>query len=386
MDKAKLYEGRVKRLITTANHQEPDRVPVLGLVETWAVSYGNGTISECLESNEREFEIFGRAFEDIYFDATLGFGLNRAMKVYSGLGTNAYFVSNDGTTLQHIEVSPMKVEEYDELIADPVKFLRNRIFPRKYPNLNKPYPENKEALKSAALELAAFGKKMEDGAAYLKEKHGVPVASGNMVISPLDMIFDYLRGFTGTTVDMRRNPDKLKAATEKLIDFCIGLGTQGKSQIDPFPWTFTPLHIPTFLGAKKFGEFYWPAYKKVLMAIHERGGKVFAFLEGNWENYYEYLQELPKSLLIAAFERDDVMKAKKLIGDTVTISGGMPIDKLKYGTKQECIDHAKMIVDHCAPGGGYIFSTNMVLLSGGDINVENFKAVNEFVHQYGAYK
>ncbi|AET67950.1 uroporphyrinogen-III decarboxylase [Desulfosporosinus orientis DSM 765] len=385
MDTAKLFEERVKRFVETTNHQEPDRVPILSNIETWAISYAGATVHECLESHEKEFEIFAKPFQDIYFDGTLGFSMNRAMKLYSALGSNAYFVSNDGTTLQHQEISPMQADEYDAFIEDPIKFTRNVLFKRKYPALNKPYPENKQALKAAALELVDFGAKLGNGAAYLKEKLGIPVTSYSLVISPMDILFDYMRGFVGATTDLRRNPEKVKASTEKLAEFCMGISTGGAPKIDPFPWTFTPLHMPEFLSPKQFGEFYWPAYKKVLLAIHERGGKVYAFLEGSWERFYEFLQELPKSFLIAAFERDDVAQAKKALGDKITICGGMPLSLLRYGTKEECIDHAKKVVDACAPGGGFIFGTNLVLLSQGDVNPENYKAVNEFVHNYGVY-
>ncbi|UWG99113.1 hypothetical protein LPY66_10155 [Dehalobacter sp. DCM] len=386
MDTANMYEERVKRFVTTTNHQEPDRVPILSNIETWAVSYAESTITECLESHEKEIEVFAKPFGDIYFDGTLGFTLNRAMKLYSKLGSNAYFVSQDGTTLQHSEISPMQASDYDAFIDDPLMFTYNTIFKKKYPELSKPYPENKQALKAAALELADFGLKMQKGVAYLKETHGVPVTAGNYVISPLDMIFDYYRGFGGTLTDLRRYPDKVKAATEKLVDFCIGLAIGGASKLEPFPWVFTPLHIPNYLSAKQFGEFYWPFYKRVLLALHEKGAKVYAFLEGNWENFYDYLLELPKNFLIGAMEKDDIFRAKKIIGDTITIAGGMSLNLLRYGTKEECIDHAKKVIDVCAPGGGYIFGTNLVMLSKGDVNVENLKAVNEFVHNYGIYK
>jgi uroporphyrinogen-III decarboxylase len=95
---------------------------------------------------------------------------------------------------------------------------------------------------------------------------------------------------------------------------------------------------------------------------------------------------LPKGFAIGLVEGDNIFDAKKKIGDNVTLAGGMPLELMKLSTKEKCIDAAKRIIDECAPGGGYIFATSRALLSKGDVNVENLKAVNEFVHEYGVYK
>lgn len=53
-DKEQLYQERVNRFIITTNHQEPDRVPILSLVETFAIAYANSTIEECMQSLDKE--------------------------------------------------------------------------------------------------------------------------------------------------------------------------------------------------------------------------------------------------------------------------------------------------------------------------------------------
>ncbi|HCX63852.1 MAG TPA: uroporphyrinogen decarboxylase, partial [Eubacteriaceae bacterium] len=152
-----------------------------------------------------------------------------------------------------------------------------------------------------------------------------------------------------------------------------------------FPFVFNPLHLPTFLGPKQFGKHYWPSYKKVLLAIHEMGGKVLAMLEGDWHNFYEFLQELPKSMLIGAVEKDDLAVVKKEVGDTITLVGGVPLSMLRHNSKQQCIDETKRVLDHCAPGGGFIFANDKSLLSPGDIKIENLIAVNQYVKENGTY-
>jgi uroporphyrinogen-III decarboxylase len=91
---------------------------------------------------------------------------------------------------------------------------------------------------------------------------------------------------------------------------------------------------------------------------------------------------MPKDFAICMVEGDDISEAKKRIGDNVTIAGGMPIAMLKYNTKGECIDYAKKLLDECAPGGGYIFTTDRHFITGADVNTENVIAVHDFVHNY----
>ena len=58
---------------------------------------------------------------------------------------------------------------------------------------------------------------------------------------------------------------------------------------------------------------------------------------------------------------------------------------LKYSSKKECIDHVKKTYDACEPGGGFLFCTDKAILSTDDINVDTYRAVNEFAHKYGEY-
>lgn len=380
-----LYEERLNRLLTTCNHQEPDRVPILSIAETYCISYAGSTVEECLADETKEFEVFAKFHRDVYMDVTFGTCINRAMKVFDTMGNNAYFVSRDGVTIQHKEIAPMEASEYPELINDPVKFGKRVLLPRKYPVLNKPYLENYEEVKKAVFEFVAYTQKMDRAVEYAKVELALPTLIGAAFFAPLDFIMDYCRGFRGIQLDLRRSPELVLEAVEALLPLMIGMATRGSKQLQPFPFGFTPLHIPTFLGPKQFGKFYWPTYKKLLLAIHQMGGKVFAFLEGDWHNFYEFLQELPKSLLIGGIEKDDMATFKQKLGHVITLAGGMPVSLLKMRTKQECLDYAKQIIDICAPGGGFIFANDKSLISPADVNIDNLIAVNEFVREYGKY-
>lgn len=383
-DVTKLYEERVNRIKTTANHQEPDRVPVIANTLTWSIAYAGSTVQECLDDSEKQVEVYTNKFKDIYWDGTLTEGLIVPLKTLGILGSNTFFVSSDGITIQHQENTPMLEEEYPELIEDPLKFMANKLFPRKFPALHQSYPNNLESLKEATVALADFVQARQKVNAAAQKEYGIVPIAGAKAYAPADVIFDRLRGFKGFSLDMRRCPDKVVAAAEALFPMYMQLAASGMA--GDFPYALSTLHAPTFLGPKNFERFFWPTFKKMLLKIHEMGSKTILFMEGNWTPLYDYLNELPKSSAIALLESDDVFEAKKRIGDKLTIVGAVPTSLLKYGSKAECLDFAKRIIDECAPGGGFMLSVEQALLSAGDVNIENLKAVNQFVHEYGVYR
>lgn len=385
-DMTQLYNERINRILTTSNHQEPDRVPIHGMINTWAISYANSTIKECLENPKKALtEVYSKPYRDIYFDSTTEPILVLSnMDFYKILGNNTYFISKDGTTLQHNESITMDPEDYPELIEDPMKYLFGKFLNKKYPDLT---------INKLATAIKALLNNMENESqyyTYFKEELGIPIftSMASIAYAPLDFLLDFVRGFKGISIDLRRRPQQVLDAMDAIFPITQQLLRIDKSvtRMEPYPFTATMIHIPTFLSHKQFLKFFAPHYEKLIYRAHEVGKKLYIFLEGSWEKHYDWLNSLPKDFVIGLVEHDDIFEAKKKIGDNITIAGGMPLDLLKYGSKQKCLDHAKRVVDECAPGGGFIFSTDKILLSPDDVKVENLRAVNEFVHEYGVYK
>jgi uroporphyrinogen-III decarboxylase len=146
------------------------------------------------------------------------------------------------------------------------------------------------------------------------------------------------------------------------------------------------MHLPQFLSPKDFERVYWPSFIKLANYFTNKGYVIRYYFESNYEHLYDYLQELPKGQIVGLFEDDDLRKAKKFLGNNMAIAGGMPTSLLYLGSTQECIDYAKALIDDLAPGGGYIFAMNKIMLSPTDGRAENLKAVTEFAHEYGVYK
>ncbi|AET68160.1 uroporphyrinogen-III decarboxylase [Desulfosporosinus orientis DSM 765] len=381
-DTEKLYQERLNRIMTAVSHQETDSVPVILQAEAWTISQCGLKIADIQDDMQKEFACFGKIFETFYCDGTLFSSMTRDVRATTTLGGSLYFLSSNGITTQHKESIYMNEDEYAQLTKDPLGYTVNEIFPRKYPELNKPYPQNLEALKESLNYFNKLIQRSVAGMQFSKDNYGIPTITGAVGEGPLDLIFDFFRGFRGTLGDLRRRPEELKEAAEAVLPLIMSVITMGQPTLQPFPFIFLPLHVPTFLSPKQFGEFYWPGFRKLLYQIKALGGKALIYLEGNWEHLYEYVNDFPKDFAVCILEKDNIFEAKKKIGDTVTLCGGIDLGMLRAASKQECIDHVKEVVDKCAPGGGFLFSTDKLLLAPGDVNPENLKAVNEFVHSY----
>lgn len=390
-DVQKLFQERVNRITTTIRLEEPDRVPITSMFETWAGHYSGYTVTDVAFNYEKLVDSFCKIAEDFEVD-TLPPPLGvRCGALYTTLGSKEFsFFNKDGVphaSVQHTECENiMSVEEYPELIADPYKFILEKQLPRRYKALDQIPSKTAEAYAKAVFVYQSyFGNGVGKLIGILAEKYGIPTLFQGSTEMPMDILMDYFRGFKGVSIDIRRNKEQVLAACEALFPVMLRNAAHNKQQ-GPFPFIFIPLHIPTYLKPKDFETFYYPTFRKMIDSLVDLGLTPALFMEGNWEPYYEFINELPKGKVVGLIEHGDFKKAKDAIGKTITLWGGMPIDVINNSTKQEAVDYAKKLIDDCAPGGGYIFGCDKSLLAPKDINPENLKAVFKFVKEYGVYK
>lgn len=413
MKKNNIYDERLQRILIAAENKEPDRVPVAALIETYTLAYAGTTIEATQKNLVKHVQAYGKIYEDIYYDSAFVPYLTHAIKLGQGLGSDVFFASDDGVTLQHKEYCPMVPEDYENFTKDPVAWIIDEFLPRKFPKFDATNDEQQKAFIGSLIPFVEFAATMMFGNIYFKHALKMPVMVGGSAEMPFDMLFDYLRGFKPTITDIRRRPKEVEAAINAVLDYCVDLVKMthimmtmppspkdipwllknginavirgGEPELKPFPFIFNPCHIPPFLNEKQFDEFYWPTYQHIAERIQNNGGHMLTVLEGKWGPNLNRLRDLPAHSVTFIVENDDICDVKKILGDKLSIMGGMPLAMLRDSTKQQCIDHAKRIVDECAPGGGFFFSTDKVLLAPGDAQVANLKAVNEFVHVYGQY-
>jgi uroporphyrinogen-III decarboxylase len=137
------------------------------------------------------------------------------------------------------------------------------------------------------------------------------------------------------------------------------------------------------MSLKQFETFYWPGLKKLLLALIDAGLTPCPFFEGDYTQRLEYLSELPKGKILGFFDKTDFNKAKEIIGDTVAMSGFMPVSILQVGTPEDVKAYAKKLIDVAGKNGGFIMGPSGAM---DEANPELVKVWFDFTKSYGVYR
>ena len=381
----KEYLQRLDRIDSTVKHQHSDCVPIVGDVMEWAYYYNGYKPIDGLNNKQIAVDVFDKLCSDFYWDGMIPGSIRRiSPRIYELLKGGHYHYNEEGLLLMSpLQIRYMADDEYPALIADPYGFIIDKVFTRKF----ELFREKDAVLKQKNLDEVAqiycdyYNDKTFVNIAE-KEYDNVIITSG-LIASPADIILNQLRGLRNIIKDIKSTPELVAEAAEALMPYAldrVASMEQGKGKS-----ILMPTHLTAFLNPKDFEKVYWPTFKRYVEILVERGHTVICNFEKNIEHLYDYLQDLPPHAVIGYFEGDDLVQAKKVLGKNMCIMGGMPIEYLRYRTKAECIDYAKSLIDDLAYDGGYIFGTNRPVMYPDDANVDNIRAVNEFVHKYGVY-
>ncbi len=381
METNNLFAQKFANYQKAINRQEPDWVPN-------AINNGGGmfwvgkTVFDVAGNHQAYAEAITSFLDEMWADINFMSGLTSTPRRDAAFPTAENRFAKDGT-LTHLQLSPMKADEYDQLIADPKAFIANVLLPRKYPYLYEDREVAKAALKVYAEEqvdnfvfqTAATGK-------LLAEKYGVATVmnAATMLNTPLDHIFDYFRGFRGTLTDLRRQPAKVQAAMDAIWQF-QNIPQMAKPFDPEKGFAFQPCHIPAYLSPKQYKELYWPYEKQIIEWIASKGGKICLIMEGRWERIMECFLEVPKDSLVLCVDDDDVLKVHEVLGQHQIIAGGLKLGETRLKTFDQMKDDVKRVIDTCAPGGGFIFTADKGFLTPGDVNRTAIDCFN-FAHEY----
>jgi uroporphyrinogen-III decarboxylase len=204
---------------------------------------------------------------------------------------------------------------------------------------------------------------------------------------PFSGFSNSFRGFRGVVIDMFRQPDKLKAALEKFLEFRISRAKPAVHQDNkPAIGGAAEAHRVSddILSIKQFEEFVWPNWKRAIQTTFDLGYDVIAMLmEGRRDNQLEYLTEFPKGTFYLRIQDTDMFRAKEILGDRACLAGNVPVSLLCAGSPSEVEEYCKKLIQVCGKNGGFILTSSTT--GYGETKPQNVKAMIDSVEKYGRY-
>ncbi len=170
--------------------------------------------------------------------------------------------------------------------------------------------------------------------------------------------------------------DFMVALTQNMLD----LGAETILILDDSGFKGAPFLSPTM-----YEKFVGSHIKRLSDKVHSAGGKVMLHSCGDVSKILDVIISSGVDAL-HPFESTsgmDIFKAKEMYGDKLTLIGNVPIDMLTHGTPQDVENYVKKLIKICAPGGGYMLSTgHSVSFS---VKLENYEMMLETGRKYGSY-
>jgi uroporphyrinogen-III decarboxylase len=416
MANEELFNARLKRVQDAVDLKEPDQMPLAVEVNGGPYFlYNQGShkatmynYEECEEPFIRYHEEFQPDIMNIPFFQSGKANEIAETTIFDWPGRPGAIVS-DLSTYQVFEREYMSQDEYDEILKDYWGFIFRKYIPRAYPGIKglqglvasnltsamgmRPFASMFNPPVMEALD--KFKQMYEESQKYLPvavrisqklTDMGFPPYYTGIAQAPFDVISDYFRGTAAMFDDQIECPDKVAAACDLFTDLQIANLQYLRTAPLPVKRVFFPLHkgMDGFMSPQQYEELYWKPMDKIFAALLEMGATPLIYTEGKYNTRYKFIAEqlkkYPPGSCIIHFEEGDFAEFKKAFSGIASVSGGMPLYLLEWGTKEDVINRVKYLVDNCAAGGGYLFNTGASMEN---VKRENVEAMFETARTYG---
>lgn len=152
-----------------------------------------------------------------------------------------------------------------------------------------------------------------------------------------------------------------------------------------FPGADYAHNLGPFLSPELFREWIFPwlmafceeAHKLGLFVIKHACGNNWKLMDMFCEAGYDAYQAIQGSASM------DLKLLKEKYGSRITLWGGVQVENLVRGSKEDCLRDAEYALRYAGPGGGFIFGSSHSVPVGA--RVENYLSAVEFVKKHGTY-
>jgi hypothetical protein len=374
--KARLKE-RTELIDNVLQFKKNKRVPLAANIGTWKVLDAGHKLSEAIYDFKLMEKIVEEFHQKYQFDVYSDVGNTNPMRVTRALGGGFFQIASSDDAIVVEDHHLMEQEDYPVLAGSSMGFYWAKAFQR----YCKPGITIGE-LKNAVEEFIAFGEYSGNITNKYINQYGAMMFDMNSIMHPFEELFIKLRGIKNTSLDIRKHKGQMKETMDAMFvaqsepTLKRGLEADYTGYVAPISLSFLGHSI---LSVDQFGELYWPYLKKILDATVPLKKPVFIYCEDTLLRFAEYFQDIPKGALLIQLERDDIFEFRKKLPN-IALSGGMPLHLLGHGTKKECVDYAKKLIDTL--GDGFVLSQDKYVSYPRDATRENLLAVNEFARTY----
>ncbi|MBE5996338.1 MAG: hypothetical protein E7240_03160 [Lachnospiraceae bacterium] len=388
MNHSDLKKYRTDLFRKAAAHEKVDRVPFFSFAVTWKILDAGYKLSEGLRNYDKMTEAIRMHQEKYNFDAIFELGVRNIVRLVDHLGGGTYIINDEIGAIQYKDNALVEINELDDYLKDPTKFLWERGMAKKYPkwadgtitvaDLQKCFDEQK-----------AFLKYFTSIKKILTKEYGLPTFTAQSVpcYPGIDFLFNSILGIKNLSVLMRRAPEKIDEAVAVTNEFFQVPGIAAlKKRKGPNPKACfdydIALLVHTILNRKQFDRWLWPDLKDELDILNDKNMTVRLFMEGSSKPFWDHLQDYRKGIITMHLEKDDPFECRRQLPNCA-IAGGMELEMLGRGTPEQCVEHVKALIDGLdAFNGGLILTQEGMVTYKVDAKPENMKAVSDFVLGY----
>lgn len=383
-----------ERILTTMNHEEPDRVPVMGLIMDTAtvnkikkkkpVDLANMlknqkskySLMEHLNKNENWNEMYTDNFSEV-LECSLELGFDANWMIYAFMRLADDPESKLGT-VWHDHFGRVWEIESDEDGNNSVNYSRSLLdTPAKW---DEWVGENADLFEQYVENLFKFNRYMTER--YKDLIYPIGYAAPGIWENSWQPI-----GFVEFNKYIYRNPEFVKKVIDfhtnyylKAIEAVCKTGVEVVMGGDDVGQKTGPLINP-----KTFDDLFGESYRRVTELVHKYDKKIIWHSCGRVYKFLDYFVDWGFDGIITMEPTAgmDLGKVRDYVGHKLALIGNLDVSYLLVrGTKEEIEDEVKSCIKKAARGGGYILSS---CHSHPYVDPKRLKWMVDAAHKYGKY-